>query len=368
MRNLIVRSVRRTLWLASRDERGAVGVIVALLIGAVLLGMAALAVDVGQIYQNRAELQNGADAGALAVAQSCAQGSCNGGLASNFAVANASKLTGGNAAVDLVCGSAAGLAACPASTGAITDCPPAPPGSFVDVHTSTELANNSTLLPPVFSGVLGFSGAHVKACAQALWGAPSTLTTIALTISACEWDTATKNGTLFAPAPPYPPDPAASYDQAITLHSGVTSGTCQANPADSDAPGAFGWTQNTSGTCSVIINNNQYQTSTGSASGPYCSAALQTAWANHTVVYVPVYSSVSLQGSLTYYTLKGFAAFVVTGYRVPGGSEPDWLNPGLLCGPPNVCVDGVFTQALCTTSCQDTGGKDLGLAAVRLSG
>jgi Flp pilus assembly protein TadG len=58
-----------------RDERGVVAVIVAILLGAgVLTGMVALVLDVGQIYQERAELQNGADAAALGVAKSCALG------------------------------------------------------------------------------------------------------------------------------------------------------------------------------------------------------------------------------------------------------------------------------------------------------
>ena len=51
-----------------RDRR-AVAVLIG---GGVLFGMGALVIDVGQLYQNRAELQNGADAAALAVAKSCA--------------------------------------------------------------------------------------------------------------------------------------------------------------------------------------------------------------------------------------------------------------------------------------------------------
>ena len=66
-------SPRRGL-LRGHDE-GAVTMIVAVVLaGGVLLGMAALTVDVGLIHAERRELQNGADAGALAVAQQCAVG------------------------------------------------------------------------------------------------------------------------------------------------------------------------------------------------------------------------------------------------------------------------------------------------------
>ena len=44
--------------------------------GGVLMGLGALVIDVGQLYQERAELQDGADAAALGVAKSCALGNC----------------------------------------------------------------------------------------------------------------------------------------------------------------------------------------------------------------------------------------------------------------------------------------------------
>src|SRR5689334_7899745 len=105
MRNLTRRYAGPALRVLTRDERGATAVLIAVLIGGgVLLGMGALVVDIGQLYQNRAELQNGADAAALAVAKSCALGVCNSALAIQYADANASKLTGGTAAVGLICG------------------------------------------------------------------------------------------------------------------------------------------------------------------------------------------------------------------------------------------------------------------------
>ena len=55
-----------------KSDRGAVAVTVALLL-VVLLGFGALAIDTGMLYAQKAQLQNGADAGALAIAQDCAK-------------------------------------------------------------------------------------------------------------------------------------------------------------------------------------------------------------------------------------------------------------------------------------------------------
>jgi Flp pilus assembly protein TadG len=393
MRDLMTGLSRPVLRLLRRDDRGAVGVLVAVLIGGgVLLGMGAMVVDVGQLYSERAQLQNGADAGALGVAKTCAAGSCVTTAAQSYANLNAHD---GTSAVDLVCGMG-GLAACPASTGKIYDCPAAPAGGqkYVDVHTSTLTTSGSTLLPPSFArtllGMSSYGGSTVKACAQAEWGPPSTATTIAFTISACEWDNATQNGTVFAPPPPAVPPPGYNpYDQVIALHAGSTSGACAANPADADAPGAFGWVDDPLKNCTVTIVNNQYGTSPGT-SGNDCSSVLPNAAKpppNETVVYVPVYSSVAMQGNNTIYTLKGFAAFVITGYTsLPSiGTSTDWDLPGTpaqelkkqkdLCqtvsggnGSSPDCIDGYFTKGLIPSGGTVGTGPDLGADIFTLSG
>ena len=53
-------------------ERGGIAVIVALLM-VVLLGFAAIAIDVAKLYSERAQLQNGSDSVALMLAQKCAK-------------------------------------------------------------------------------------------------------------------------------------------------------------------------------------------------------------------------------------------------------------------------------------------------------
>jgi Flp pilus assembly protein TadG len=373
MRDMIASLGRLILMRLRRDERGAIGVVVAVLIGGgALTGMGALVIDVGQLYQERAELQNGADAAALGVAKSCALGSCSAAEASQLADANASNLTGGTAAVDLVCGSG-GLGSCPASTGAMTDCPQAPPTgtNFVDVYTSTQTAGGSTLLPPVFARTLlgdsGYQGTDVGACSQAEWGAPSAATTVALTISACEWDQATQQGTSFAPAPPYSQNalPAFSFDRVLTPNPGNGSG-CATEASGADATGSFGLAMDQTGNCTLPVSGPSFPGGAGTSVSVACQTVLQNAQQNQIPILVPVY--VSLDGPSDTYVLKGFADFVVTGYNLaPDFSAPDWLVPANSCQGTDYCLNGYFVQAVIPATGSVTG-PSLGASIIDLTG
>jgi Flp pilus assembly protein TadG len=377
VRDLILRRAvacltRRMAGLRDDGGRGAIGVLVAILIGAgVLFGMAALVVDVGQIYQNRAELQNGADAAALAVAKSCAQGTCAPSIAAQYANANASRLTGGKANVNFVCGvngtAPLGTGTCPAVQ---KFCPVNPPSgaSYVDVETSTLLPGGSTLLPPVFAGTLAGShtGSTVHACAQAEWGAPLTAATVGFTISACTWDQATALGTSFAAPPPYPPNPSASLDRVVYLKGGPTGG-CPTEPAGAAAPGNFGWTDDPNGNCSTFVSGGTYGGNTGNSVSKACKPLLQSWQANRTVIEIPVYVSVSGTGANATYTLKGFAAFVITGYSLPSMTATDWVTGKAPCKGGSSCISGFFTHALVDTP-GSLGGVDLGADIIKLTG
>lgn len=354
------------------DDRGAVGVLVGILLGGgVLLGMGALVVDTGQLYQERAELQNGADAGALAVAHGCATGSstCSAGKANSLVNANAKD---GASSVALVCGydGSGKLPGCPTSSGAMVDCPAAPSSGtkYVDVHTSTLTAGGSTLLPPAFSRALagnsGYTGSTVHACGRAAWGPPSAATTVAMTISYCEWQTATSGGTSYAPPPPA--TPPASYDRVLKLHT-TGAPSCASGPAGSDGPGMFGWVDDTDSDCSAFISGGTYSADTGASAGKQCQTLLANAQTNHTVIYVPVYTSVTGTGTGGTYTLKGFAAFVVTGYHLPSFSASDWLKKANDCKGSDKCVNGYFTQGLIPSS-GVIGGPNLGASIVQLTG
>ncbi len=242
------------------------------------------------------------------------------------------------------------------------------------MHTSTQLANGSTLLPPVFAGGLlggAYNGTTVNACAQAEWGAPTSATTAALTISACEWDQATQQGTLFAPAPPYQSGPPAqSFDRVLTLGPGNGTG-CATESAGADGPLTFGWATDQNGNCTLPVTGPTYpgQIATPPA-GPSeaCESVLDNSQDYDAPILVPVYVSVTnAAGSLTY-TLRGFAHFVVTGYHMPGGfTDPDWLNPANDCQDPQYCVNGYFVQGVIPATGNLTG-INLGVSVIDLTG
>jgi hypothetical protein len=362
-------TARPRLRLHGRDDRGVVGVLVGLLIGVVLLGLGALVIDVGQLYHERSQLQNGADAAALAVAKSCVLGTCTSGGAMSTAQAYAdANAKDGLAGVPLVCGSGA-LGACATSAGAMTDCPvpPAPGTNYVDVHTATATSGGGTLVAPVFAKALlgneNYTGTQVLACSQAQWGGPTAANTIAFAISACEWDAATSLGTVFASPPPAVPP--SSYDRVLTVHT-TAGGGCATEPAGSDAPGNFGWTDD-AGSCTTSISGDTFGGSPGVSASNACKAALAAARGGKTVVYLAIYTTITGSGSGSVYTLKGFAAFVVTGYHLPGASASDWLNPANDCSGSDKCINGYFTKGIIPGG-SSPGGAYLGAAVIRITG
>jgi Flp pilus assembly protein TadG len=364
MRNL----GRPLLRLLGKDDRGAIGILIAVLIGGgVLLGMAALVVDVGQIYQNRAELQNGADAGALAVARQCGLNNCINTMttALGYANSNASGLTGHTDGVTIVCGhdnqDPGALNPCPAAieSSALTACPQDPTNgaSFVDVLTSTKLPSGSTLLPPVFAQTLvggpTYNGTTVQACAQAEWGTAEQSDSLALTLSLCQWQDLTGTG-------------GSGFNTDVAVFIKGKAKQC-AGPAGQNMPGGFDWLQQTSSTsCTAYIDltMDTTVTNTGNNVSGACKTALlndvNSATAGKPVtVFVPVFGCnqsapawcpVTGTGANAQYYVVGLAGFVIIGYANIPGMQDNGTNTACTSvkgsGGNAPCLEGYFTPGL----------------------
>ncbi len=376
------------------DDSGAVATIVAILLSTtVLLAVAALTVDMGQLYAERREIQNGADAAALALAQSCAraESACNtagsaSAMAADYADVNAKD---GTTAVTEVCvrKGASTLGSCSGSSGHWTDClPSAPPGDYVQIRTRTRMADGTTLYPRSFSraltGFAGDPGTPVVACARANWGGvAAAASSVALTFSLKEWECMTGGGTTYAPPPPYPAtgivSSLAPYEKVLKFHT-VTTSACPAaeaisGPSGWNLPGGFGWLDDTSGTCSAYVSSGgTVGDHTGAPASGVCKAALEAAWTSRKVLYLPVFDGVTGTGNGLYH-IKGYAAFVLTGYRFPGSggtsTRSSWVTGSPPCGPPNTCISGFFTEALVDASAVPTaGGPSMGASVVGMVG
>ncbi len=380
----------RRLKVDFRNEQGGITVLVAILLGmGTLLGVAALSVDVGQLYAERRELQNGADAAALALAQSCAKGeatctAATGPTSPAGTYANLNAKDGATRVESPVCGAGhPNLPPCPSTSGRWVDCLALPPAgtNFVQVRTGTRMTDGSTLFPRSFARVFvdgPATGTPVTACARANWGGVAAAkSSLAMTISLKEWQCMTAGGTSFAPPPPYPPIPASTHERVLTFHSTTGTGCPDADamtgPSGWDLPGGFGWLDDTSGSdtttdCSAYVSaGGTSEDDPGVSSSSACKAALVAAWTNKTVLYLPVFDGF-VGGD---YHFKGYAAFVVTGYRFPGGAgtKASWITGTNPCGPPKTCLSGFFTQGLVPASAVPvTGGPSMGANAVGMIG
>ena len=364
-----------------RDDRGAVALMVGILLSTgVLLGMGALAVDVGRLYAEREELQSGADAGASKVALNCAFNrlSCSaaGALTASGGYANRNAKDGASG-VAQACGydGKGRLPSCAGdSAGALAQCiGSAPSGRYVEVRTRTRTSDGGTLLPPTFARMLvpGDTGTMVGACARVTWGPPTIAGGLAITFSACEWGLATGGGTS------YPSEPVTAAAEVI-LKTHTTTGVagCPAGPSGFDAPGGFGVLDGAKSGCVAGISTGGIYNSDPGASVGDCEALLASAWASRQPLGIPIYDTVrrctgstpGCTSGYAQYHLKTMAAFVVTGYQFPSAKQKSWLT-GKSCatkGSDN-CISGYFVNAAISGDI-DPSAEIAGAVAVRTVG
>jgi hypothetical protein len=364
------------------DDRGAVAVIVAILLaGGVLMGFLALTIDVGELYLERQQLQSGADSAALAIANACAKqtdGCANGGavtdLAKQYADANSADHVSN---VALVCGNVPDevVPACPAPIGNLTDCigdAPTDGSPYVEVRLSTEMPDGTFVLPPVFAQTLagnsGYAGTSVGACARAGWS--TSVNVLGMTVSSCEFNVDTQDGTSFG-SPTNPSDELeiGFWEDAFNTNTQPHHSCPATMEVPPQRPGAL--TDPGVGQAAILTGDDHCLIdipANGQVTGFYppivefqpldndCEARARTAANNGDTVYLPVYDAAHNTPNGTVFTIVGLAPFVVTGFEFgppPGNPIGDSLQfhnyISVLTGfqPCKVdfhrCLAGVFT-------------------------
>jgi len=366
-----------------RDE-GAVTTLFALLLSSlIVVGMLALVVDIGRLYIEREELQNGADSAALAAARGCAQDErCDpSDLLSAAAAAARANARDGAAQTTLRCLRVAGVTpmTCPYDDTQLTRCvgPRPSSGNFVEIRTSTETEDGSTLLPATFgSALLGesYQGTRAMACARAAWGALSAHPrAFRLGVHSCVFEG--------SPAPAFvpleqikagTPDPAGE--------TGVHRGLCAAegsSPPEDDS--VFAWLGASGDDCFQKLEAGTAQP--GSEITPGWAAACRVDGRELTLdalfsenrepLVLPVYEPAAESGGGNAYHIVGFAYFLPTGYWFgPHDFQNSW-STGSDCDmadaeTPQPCLIGFFTKGTLVGAVGP--GDGYGLQAIQLIG
>jgi hypothetical protein len=285
--------MRRLTAVKTPNEGGAISVIVAIVL-VTLLGFTAIAVDVGVIYSERAQLQNGADASAIALAQQCARDangvdcSTTSALAATLANANALDGTSKVHTIDLY-----------------------KTTRKVSVTTSAkEIGGTDNSVSLFFADILGIPTKEVGARASAEWGSPKAgRTAFPLAFSVCQVK--------------------GHVDDSLQLlqdHGNNANPDCNYGPSGAAVAGGFGWLAPDAGKCggSIDLDLSEGGSDTGNNAPGHCATELNQ-WASEisagkdVVVLLPVFDKVTGTGAGAVYGLVSFAAFKVTGWKFSGG-------------------------------------------------
>jgi Flp pilus assembly protein TadG len=279
-------------------EDGASAALVAVLLVPVL-GFAAIAVDVGALYAERARLQVAADAAAIAVAQDCARGNCGDMLATATSLLRANDPEG-----------RAGQ-----------------PVLGTDPISVT--VTGSTPKEHWFAPVIGHEATGVSASATVGWGGPSGGTAVLpLVFSWCSFAAQTGGGL-----------PSGTTARVVRLTK--TDGTTECHsPSGNAIPGGFGFAVTNSAGCMVTSAiDGRLRSDPGESPSNGCIEADFSALIGKTVL-IPIYDEAGGTGSGGWYEIYGYAAFVLKGYSFTGQFK---TSPAPCNG--NVrCISGYFTR------------------------
>jgi hypothetical protein len=285
----------RRLKIGHHGERGGISVIVALLM-VVLLGFAAIAVDVGMLYSEKAQLQNGADAAALLVAQKCARSeadpNCSAISPLAASVVNGNALDGQTNVKSIALN-------VPDRTVRVT----------AGAKQNGEAPNEVSLF---FANALGFSSTEVNANASVQWGSPVKGPALfPITVSICQVRDST------------------DVIQLLQLHGKNANTDCLYGPSGAAVEGGFGGLHQDSGECGALVDiaGSTAGGDTGNNPPPHCEATLNS-WAadmdagKDVILLLPIFNSVTGTGAGAVYGLMTFAAFKVVGWKLGNTGLP----------------------------------------------
>lgn len=320
------------------SERGAAGVIVGLMMLA-LIGVGAVAVDVGQIYAERAQLQNGADAGAIAVARSCQHAACNSALADGLANSNSND-NASNVAVDL--------------------------SVFGQVTVTTSTKNgSSSFLTNLFANAINAGPVTVGAQATASTLPPGSGSGFPLALSDDCFNLSSGSQT--------------AEVQKISYKPG---GTCT-GPSGTQIPGGWGWLDESS-PCNAVthVGTNDMGSDPGNNPPSGCATILgnwkTTILAGGEVkATFPIFDTKTGTGQGGSFHVIGYATFKIWGWKFGNNGVYEFRNtstdPGmtsaLACsGGNDRCVIGQFIkfESIDAGGGITGGGVDLGTTVIRL--
>lgn len=278
--------MRRVKRAQGDGEQGAAGVLVAVMM-LVLLGAGAMAVDVGQIYVERAQLQNGADAAALAIAETCAEGSCDDAVAWPLADANANDGLS-DAAVDAT----------------------SVPGQ-VTVTTSTRNGSGSFLINLFANAFPNPPAITVGAKATAIWSVDAAAGAFPLVFDQCQI------GSAYAPT---------GTTVLIKEHG---KSPCVGSPSGHHIPAGFGWLDDT-GACDADADASGWVGSDpGNSKTPASCQATLNAWrsqidhskSEYAYGFFPIFDDGDKGGAHGRFHLSGFAKIQIHGWSFVDDSD-----------------------------------------------
>lgn len=285
-------------------DRGAVLVTFALII-AVLVASGAIVVDIGALYSERRQLQNGADAGAFAVVTTCVgTGTCAGYEATAQTYANLNARDGVSEVTE-VCGKAPGVPTC-----ATPPVVPAAVRNWVRVSTRTKTKSGGSDVPFILAPILDATqtGQSVNARAVVGYGPLGSSSVIPLAFSRCTFESSWvgSDGSLNFPSTNIV---IGIHDGSSCLNGGVSY------------PSGFDFLADT-GNCSAslvsVVNGSTVVSAGPEGTLPACRSVIGSLYQAGKPVIFPIFTSRTPAGSGSTYTLAGFAAFLLCGYAFEG--------------------------------------------------